>query len=202
MSIFLHKNDLPNDFKINGDIAIDTEAMGLNNHRDRLCLLQFSNGNGEVHLVQFVDKKFDCPNLKKLLSDPKRTKILHYARFDVAIIKKYLDVLLEPIYCTKIASKLIRTYTDQHSLKELCKDLVGVTLSKAQRSSDWGADELSEEQLQYAASDVLYLHQIKEKLDVVLKRENRDKLAQKCFEFLPTQAELDLLGFGEDIFMH
>lgn len=186
-----------------GDLAIDTEAMGLNNHRDRLCVLQFSNGNGDAHLVQFEKGAYSAPNLKKLLSDKKTVKILHFARFDVAIAKHYLDIDLGPIFCTKIASRLCRTYTDSHGLKDLCREVLGINVSKQQQSSDWGAGELTKEQQEYAASDVLHLHQLRDRLSIMLKREGRLELAQKCFEFLPYRVELDLSGWQDvDIFQH
>lgn len=195
-------NDLPQGFDLPGDIAIDTEAMGLNNHRDRLCVVQLSNGNGDAHLVQFQKGVYDAPNLKKLLSKPD-TKIFHFARFDVAILKHYLGIDVYPLFCTKIASKLVRTYTDSHGLKELCRELLGQAISKQQQSSDWGANTLSKDQQEYAAADVLYLHRIRDTLKEMLLREGRLALAQKCFEFLPTRVELDLLGWPEeDIFQH
>lgn len=194
---------MPNDFVLSGDLAIDTEAMGLNNRRDRLCVLQFSNGDGNAHLVQFEKGAYDAPNLKRLLSDTSTTKIFHFARFDVAIIKHYLGVDIEPVFCTKIASKLCRTYTDSHGLKELCREVLSVNVSKQQQSSDWGADELTKEQKDYAASDVLYLHKLRNKLTGMLEREGRLELAQKCFNFLPARVELDLAGWPEmDIFQH
>lgn len=194
---------MPNDFVLSGDLAIDTEAMGLNNRRDRLCVLQFSNGDGNAHLVQFEKGTYDAPNLKRLLSDTSTTKIFHFARFDVAIIKHYLGVDIEPVFCTKIASKLCRTYTDSHGLKELCREVLSVNVSKQQQSSDWGADELTKEQKDYAASDVLYLHKLRNKLTGMLEREGRLELAQKCFNFLPARVELDLAGWPEmDIFQH
>lgn len=177
--------------------------MGLNNHRDRLCLLQISDGKGDEHLVQFAPGEFAAPNLKKLLTDPKRVKLFHFARFDVAIIRQYLGVTVRPIYCTKIASRLIRTFTDRHGFKDLCRDLLGVEVSKQQQTSDWGAAELRPEQLEYAASDVRYLHALRDKLNPLLAREGRTELAQSCFDFLPARAELDLAGWPElDIFAH
>lgn len=203
MTITLHKGDLPKDVKFGDSIAVDTEAMGLNNHRDRLCLVQLSGGDGTAHLVQIEKDQYDAPHLKALLADPKITKLFHYARFDVSIIKKYLGVTCTPLYCTKIASTLVRTYTDRHSLKELCRELLDLDLSKQQQSSDWGTDALSEEQLAYAANDVLHLHKLREKLDEMLTRENRMALAQNCFDFVPVRAELDLAGWPEtDIFAH
>lgn len=177
--------------------------MGLNNHRDRLCVVQLSNGDGNAHLVQFEAGKYDAPNLKKLLSDPTRTKIMHFARFDIAIIYKYLGIQMQPVFCTKIASRLCRTFTDRHSYKDLCRDLLGVDISKTQQTSDWGKDELSQEQVDYAASDVLYLHALRANLQDLLEREGRARLAAQCFQFLPARAELDLAGWPEvDIFAH
>lgn len=204
MKIKLYKNDLPADLTFGDVVAIDTEAMGLNPHRDRLCVVQLSSGDGVAHLVQFdVDDSYDAPNLKKLLTNPKITKLFHFARFDVAMFLKYLGVDTAPLYCTKIASKLARTYTDRHGLKELCRDFLSVDLSKQQQSSDWGSSELSEDQQKYAASDVMYLHSIKEKLDEMLEREGRTELAKNCFAFIPTRVALDLGGWDEpDIFQH
>lgn len=203
IAVFLYKNDVPNGFTLAGDLAIDTEAMGLQTLRDRLCVLQFSNGDGNAHLVQFEKGHYNAPNLKRLLADQNTTKILHFARFDVAIIKQYLGVPLGPVFCTKIASKLCRTYTDSHGLKDLCRELLGIHVSKQQQSSDWGADELTKEQQEYAASDVLHLHQLRDKLTLMLKRENRLDLAQECFNFIQHRVELDLAGWPElDIFQH
>src|SRR6201996_4707837 len=203
MKIKLHKNDLPDGLSLGNLVAVDSETLGLNPNRDRLCLIQLSAGDGTPHLVPFVDRKYDAPNLKKLLSDPAVTKLFHYARFDVAVFRRYLGVVTQPIYCTKIASKLVRTYTDKHGLKDLVRELLGVDLSKEQQSSDWGAPELSEKQLAYAANDVAYLHQLKTVLDTMLAREGRAHLAKACFDFLPTRAELDLAGWSEvDIFSH
>lgn len=206
MSIFLYKNDLPENFQISGDIAIDTETMGLNILRDRLCVLQFSNGDGDAHLVTFDGKDYSAPNLRKILSDEKNQKIFHFARFDLAIIKKYLGLNIKNVFCTKIASKLVRTYTDSHGLKELCRELLNVNLSKQQQSSDWGSPSLSNDQQEYAARDVLYLHQIRDKLIIMLERENRIEITKSLFKFLPIRIELDLLGFGDenkpDIFAH
>jgi ribonuclease D len=177
--------------------------MGLKNHRDRLCLVQLSNGDGNAHLVQFRQGEYHAPNLARLLADEKRTKILHFARFDVAIIQHYLGVTMQPLFCTKIASKLSRTYTDRHGYKDICRELLGVEVSKQQQSSDWGNTELTQDQLQYAASDVLYLHALRDKLAIMLKREGRETLAQECFRFLPARAQLDLAGWPEeDIFQH
>lgn len=203
MTNFVHKGDLPADVTFEGDIAVDTEAMGLNNLRDRLCVVQLSDGKGDAHLVQIDPRNFHAPNLKALLEDRSRVKLFHFARFDVAILKHYLGADVQPIYCTKIASKLVRTFTDRHGFKDLCRDLLGVDVSKQQQSSDWGADELTPEQVNYAASDVLYLHQLREKLEVLLAREGRTQLAKECFGFLPTRAALDLAGWPEtDIFAH
>lgn len=203
MANYVHKGDLPADVVFDGDIAVDTEAMGLNNLRDRLCVVQLSDGKGDAHLVQIDPKTFDAPNLKKLLEDRSRVKLFHFARFDVAILKCYLDADVQPIYCTKIASKMVRTFTERHGFKDLCRDLLAIDVSKQQQSSDWGADELTPEQISYAASDVLYLHQLREKLDVLLEREGRTALAQACFAFLPARAALDLAGWPEvDIFAH
>lgn len=199
----MHKGDLPADVTFEGDIAVDTEAMGLNNRRDRLCVVQLSDGKGDAHLVQIDPKTFSAPRLKALLEDNNRTKIFHFARFDVAILRHYLKADVRPIYCTKIASKLCRTYTDRHGFKDLCRELLTQDISKQQQSSDWGADELTPEQVNYAASDVLYLHDLRAKLNVMLTREGRTELAQECFSFLPTRAALDLEGWPEtDIFAH
>jgi len=203
MPIDLYKGDLPSGLNLGPIVAIDSETMGLKPQRDRLCLIQLSSGDGNAHLVQFERCNYTAPNLVKLLEDRDITKVFHYARFDVAIIKKYLKVRTNSIYCTKIASKLVRTYTDKHGLKDLCKELLNLDLSKQQQSSDWGAKNLTEEQKTYAASDVLYLHKIKDILDQRLLREERDELAAFCFEFLQTRANLDLIGFeNEDIFSH
>ncbi|HYG91695.1 MAG TPA: ribonuclease H-like domain-containing protein [Azospirillum sp.] len=208
MPIDLHDGDLPDglDLKVSargGAVAIDTETMGLNPARDRLCLVQLSCGDGAVHLVQFRRGRYDAPNLRRLLTDPEVTKLFHFARFDVAVIQAYLGVVCQPVYCTKVASKLVRTFTDKHGLKDLCKDLLGVDLSKQQQSSDWGAEELTPEQMKYAASDVLYLHDLKDKLDAMLEREQRTHLAEACFRFLPTRGALDLGGWEDpDILAH
>jgi ribonuclease D len=202
-TIRLHKGDLPAGLKFPRGVAIDTETLGLNPHRDRLCLVQLSAGDGIAHLVQFDGENYAAPRLKALLKDPKITKIFHFARFDVAVLEKYLGVDTAPVYCTKIASKLVRTYTDRHGLKDLCAELLGVELSKQQQSSDWGAAELSQNQLAYAASDVLHLHKLKARLDEMLEREGRTDFADSAFAFLATRAKLDLAGFGEiDIFAH
>jgi ribonuclease D len=203
VEIYLHKGDVPADLDFGSAVAIDTETQGLNLQRDRLCLVQLSAGDGNCHLVQFAPGEYDAPNLCALLADPGVTKILHFARFDVAMCKRWLGVTMAPVYCTKIASKLIRTYTDRHSLAPLCRELLGVELSKQQQSSDWAAETLTEEQQAYAASDVLYLHRLRDILDEKLAREGRADLAKACFDFLPTRAELDLAGWPEvDIFAH
>ncbi len=207
-AIHLHKHDLPADFVPGPLIAIDTETMGLDPHRDRLCLVQLSAGDGTAHLVQIIPpasggRGADCPHLKNLLTDPAITKIFHYARFDIAALYHGLGVITAPVICTKIASKLVRTYTDRHGLKDLARDLAGVDLSKQQQTSDWGAAELTPEQLAYAASDVLHLHMIWHKLEALLRRENRLDIAQACYAFLPTRAKLDLLGYQDpDLFHH
>jgi len=203
LKTYLYKNDLPDGLDLGQSVAIDTETLGLNPFRDRLCLAQLSAGDNVCHAVQFEPGRYDAPNLKRLLTDPKVLKLFHFARFDVAVFKRYLGVTTAPIYCTKIASKLVRTYTDRHGLKDLVKELLGVELSKEQQSSDWGAPHLSERQLAYAANDVAYLHKLKEALDAMLAREGRTALAEACFGFLPARAELDLAGWGEiDIFAH
>ncbi|MEQ1790364.1 MAG: ribonuclease H-like domain-containing protein [Rickettsiales bacterium] len=203
MTNFVHIGDLPPDITFNGDLAVDTEAMGLNNKRDRLCLVQLSDGNGDAHLVQFMREEYDAPNLIKLLTDPTRTKIFHFARFDLSIMRHYLGIRLTPIYCTRTASRLVRTYTDKHGYKDICKELISVDVSKQQQSSYWGAQTLTQDQVNYAASDVLHLHKLKEKLDEMLERENRCELAKATFDFLPYRAELDLAGWeNEDIFAH
>ena len=203
MAIYFYEGDLPADLSFGDSVAIDSETMGLNPHRDRLCVVQLSSGDGNAHLVRFRQGEYDAPNLKRLLSDPGVLKIFHFARFDVAVMKQYLGVDTAPIYCTKIASKLVRTYTDRHGLKDLCNELAGISLDKQQQSSDWGADEISDAQKSYAASDVLYLHKLKEKLDMMLAREGRTEMAEAAFRFLPTRAEMDLAGFEPmDIFSH
>jgi ribonuclease D len=202
-SIVLHKNDLPAGLSFGPSVAVDTETLGLNVNRDRLCLVQLSSGDETAHLVQFDGKDYSAPNLKALLTDTAVLKIFHFARFDIAVLEKYLGVVTTPIYCTKIVSKLVRTYTDRHGLKDLVAELAGVELSKQQQSSDWAARELSQQQLAYAASDVLYLHAVKAKLDAMLVRDGRQAYAEAAFGFLPTRAKLDLAGFGEDdIFSH
>jgi ribonuclease D len=203
VKIKLHQNDLPDGLDLGPLVAIDTETLGLNPFRDRLCLAQLSSGDGVCHAVQFAAGRYEAPNLKRLLGDPGVTKLFHFARFDVAMFQRYLDVRVQPLYCTKIASKLVRTYTDKHGLKDLVKELLGVELSKEQQSSDWAAAELSERQLAYAANDFAYLHALKKALDTMLVREGRTQLAQACFDFLPTRAELDLAGWEDvDIFAH
>lgn len=200
---FYYKNDLPANFSLKGDIAIDTEAMGLNNHRDRLCVVQFSNGDGNAHIVHFVDGHYDCPNLIALLSQPDIEYIFHFARFDVAIIHHYLGINFTKLFCSKIASRLCRTYTDQHGLKDLCNELLGVKISKFQQSSYWGAGKLTDDQIAYAAGDVLYLHKLRTRLNEMLEKESRVEIARKCMDFLPTRAKLDLMGWNEqDIFVH
>ena len=203
MKIKLHKGDLPNGLNLGPTVAVDTETLGLNPGRDRLCLIQLSAGDGAAHLVQFTRDNYAAPNLRALLSDRNVVKLYHFARFDLAIIRRYLNVVAAPCYCTRTASKLARTYTDKHGLKDLVKELLDVDLSKQQQSSDWGAENLTEQQLAYAANDVAYLHRLRDSLDVMLKREGRMELAQACFDFLPARAELDLAGWGEgDIFAH
>jgi ribonuclease D len=205
MAIHFHEEDLPSKgLFAAGPIAIDTEAMGLHPGRDRLCLVQLSDGGGDEHLVRFSPgSDYAAPNLKALLGDPERLKLYHFARFDIAIMRYYLGIMAAPLYCTRTASRLIRTYTDRHGLKELVKELLGQDLNKQQQTSDWGGAELNDAQRDYAASDVRYLHALKEKLDVRLQREGRMELAQSCFNFLPTRAELDLAGWPEtDIFAH
>lgn len=203
MAITLHKGDLPAGMDFGSSVAIDTETMGLNPARDRLCLLQLSTGDGNAHLVQFAPGEYAAPNLKAMLQDTGILKLFHFARFDIASIKAYLDVDCTPVYCTKIASRLARTFTDKHSLKALCSELLNIELSKQQQSSDWGAVKLSDEQLAYAASDVLHLHKLKDKLDNMLQRENRAHLAKAAFEFLPHRSQLDLDGWADvDIFAH
>jgi ribonuclease D len=205
MAVHLHEEDLPADVGFaDGPIAVDTEAMGLMPGRDRLCLVQLSDGKGDEHLVRFArGSDYSAPNLKALLSDPNRLKLYHFARFDVGIMQAYLGIMAAPLYCTRTASRLVRTYTDRHGLKDLVKELLCVEISKQQQTSDWGADELSDAQREYAASDVRYLHQLKEKLDERLEREDRTALAQACFDFLPARALLDIAGWAEqDIFAH
>ncbi|HST35565.1 MAG TPA: ribonuclease D [Allosphingosinicella sp.] len=204
MSVYFHEEDLPAGVLGDGPVAVDTETMGLQLGRDRLCVVQISDGGGDEHLVRFVQgSAYAAPNLKAVLADPARLKLYHFARFDLASIQAYLGVMAAPVYCTKTASRLIRTYTDRHGLKDLVRDLLGAEISKQQQSSDWGAPELSDAQKDYAASDVRYLHRLKELLDVRLAREGRTGLAQACFDFLPHRATLDLAGWPEqDIFAH
>jgi ribonuclease D len=202
-SIVLHKNDLPTGLSFGPSVAVDTETLGLNPNRDRLCLVQLSAGDETAHLVQFDGRDYSAPNLKALLTDAAVLKIFHFAGFDIAVLEKYLGVVTTPIYCTKIVSKLVRTYTDRHGLKDLVAELAGVELSKQQQSSDWAASELSQQQLAYAASDVLHLHAVKAKLDAMLARDGRQAYAEAAFGFLPTRARLDLAGFSDDdIFAH
>ncbi|GGB75693.1 3'-5' exonuclease [Henriciella pelagia] len=201
-NITLHRGDLPASVRFGKEIAVDTEAMGLNLQRDALCVVQLSAGDGTAHVIQ-LDRSFNCPNLKALMADTSKLKIFHFARFDVAMMKHWLGIDCAPIWCTKIASKLCRTYTDRHGLKDVSREIAGVDMSKAQQSTDWGAAELTDAQLQYCANDVLHLHEIKAGLEAMLKREGRMELAQACFDFLPVRAELDLQGWPEtDIFAH
>ncbi len=204
MAVYLHEEDLPADVLAEGPVAVDTETMGLQPGRDRLCLVQISDGRGDEHLVRFsAGSSYAAPHLKAILADPNRLKLYHFARFDLASILCYLEVMAEPVYCTKTASRLVRTYTDRHGLKDLVRETIGVELSKQQQSSDWGAPVLSDAQKEYAASDVRYLHRIKDVLDPRLAREGRTALAQACFDFLPNRARLDLAGWPEvDIFAH
>ncbi len=203
MTNTVYKGDLPDDLDLGPIVAIDTETMGLNPHRDRLCVVQLSGGDGHAHVVQIAQDQTEAPNLVKLLTDPDRIKLFHFGRFDIAVLLHRFGVVTKPVYCTKIASKLVRTYTDRHGLKNLTQELLGKDLSKQQQSSDWGADDLTKAQIEYAASDVLYLHQIKSTLDAMLEREGRTEIAQACFDFLPTRCALDLAGWPEvDIFTH
>lgn len=203
MNVHLHHGDLPAGLDMGPVVAIDTETMGLNPHRDPLCVVQLSGGDGRCHVLQLSRPAYDAPNLKALLTNPNILKLFHFARFDVAVMKRYLGVVTRPVYCTKIASKLARTYTDKHGLKDLVRELLDVDMSKQQQSSDWGAPKLSDAQLAYAASDVLHLHRLKSMLDTMLVREGRMDYAQACFAFLPTRAELDLAGWQEeDVFAH
>lgn len=208
VTIRLHRNDLPDGLDLGRVVAVDTETMGLNPHRDRLCLVQLSSGDGSAHLVQLIPESlggqgYAAPNLKKLLADPAVTKLFHFARFDVAVLYQYLGITVAPVICTKVAAKLVRTFTDRHGLKDLCRELVGVEISKQQQTSDWGAPDLSVEQQAYAASDVLHLHALWGKLEGLLVREGRREIAEACFRFLPTRGKLDLLGYEEpDIFHH
>jgi len=207
-TIHLHKHDLPETVALGAVVAVDTETMGLNPHRDRLCLVQLSSGDGHAHLVQIIPEAlgghgYACPNLARLLADPAVVKLMHFARFDVAVLQHALGITVAPVRCTKIAAKLVRTFTDRHGLKDLCRELLGVELSKQQQTSDWGAVDLTPEQLAYAASDVLHLHALWAKLETLLARENRRELADACFAFLPARGRLDLLGYEQpDIFAH
>ena len=203
MTIRLHRGDLPDLSAYKGAVAIDTETMGLDPNRDRLCVVQLSPGNGDADVVQIAVGQRKAPNIEKLLADPAKLKIFHFGRFDIGVLAKAFGVLAGPVYCTKIASRLARTYTDKHGLKDLAREVLGVDLSKQQQSSDWGADALSDAQVAYAATDVLHLHALKEKLDAMLARENRTELAAACFRFLPDRVRLDLAGWAaEDIFSH
>jgi ribonuclease D len=203
IAVYLHKGDLPAEVTFKGAIAVDSETLGLSLVRDPLCLVQLSDGGGEAHLVQLDRATYDAPNLKRALSDPDALKLFHFARFDLAMFMRDLSVVCAPVYCTKVASKLVRTYTDKHGLKDIVKELLGRDISKEQQSSDWGAPELSDAQLAYAASDVLHLHALKDKLDAMLAREGRTEIAQSCFDFLPSRSALDLAGWEEvDIFAH
>lgn len=203
VKIHVHKDDLPDSVELKGSVAIDTETLGLNPHRDRLCLVQLSDGSGVCHLVQISRDVAPAPNLLKILNDPKILKLFHYGRFDIAILYKTFGVLTTPVYCTKIASRLTRNFTSKHGLKNLCSELLDIEISKQARASDWGQRTLAIEQQNYAATDVLHLHELKEKLDVLLDREGRTELAQACFDFLPTCAKLDLLGYVDlDLFNH
>jgi ribonuclease D len=203
MTITLHRGDLPADLSLGNVVAVDTETMGLNPHRDRLCLVQLSAGDGNAHLVQIPRGPVKAPRLSALIADPEVLKLFHFGRFDIAMLEHALGVRCEPVYCTKIAARLVRTFTDRWGLKDLCKELLGVDLSKQQQTSDWGAETLSEEQLAYAASDVLHLHALRAKLDALLAREGRTELAEAAFRFLPTRARLDVAGWPEvDIFEH
>ena len=207
-TIHLHRHDLPDGLDLGPVVAVDTETMGLNPHRDRLCLVQLSSGDGQAHLVQIVPaalggRGYDCPNLARMMSDPAVVKLMHFARFDVAVLQHCLGITVAPVKCTKIAARLVRTFTDRHGLKDLCRELLGVDLSKQQQTSDWGATELTAEQLTYAASDVLHLHALWARLEALLVRENRLGLAEACYAFLPARARLDLLGYeAPDIFAH
>ncbi|MET0483913.1 MAG: ribonuclease H-like domain-containing protein [Aestuariivirgaceae bacterium] len=203
MLVKLYRGDLPATLDLGREVAVDTETMGLNPHRDKLCLVQLSSGDGDAHLVQIDRETFEAPRLKALLTDPGILKIFHFARFDVAALKVWLGIDASPIYCTKVASKLARTYTDRHGLKDLVREMLGIEMSKQQQSSDWGLPVLSDAQKQYAALDVIYLHEIRSRLDAMLKRENRAELAQACFDFVPVRAALDLGGWTEeDVFAH
>ena len=203
MANHFYRNDLPDGLDLGPVVAIDTETMGLNPHRDRLCVIQLSGGDGDAHIVQIAKGQTQAPNLARMLADPETLKLFHFGRFDIAALLNAFGVLTAPVYCTKIASKLVRTYTDRHGLKYLLDELLNVDISKMQQQSDWGAEELTDAQLDYAASDVLYLHRLKQKLDARLAREGRTEVAQAAFDFLPTRAKLDLMGWPEtDIFAH
>ena len=203
VAVFLHRGDLPDSVSFNGAVAVDSETLGLSLVRDPLCLVQLSDGGAEAHLVQLDRSSYNAPNLKRVLTDAGALKLFHFARFDIAMFMRDLAVICAPVYCTKIASKLVRTYTDKHGLKDLAKEVLGRDISKEQQSSDWGAAELSDAQLAYAASDVLHLHALKDRLDAMLAREGRVEIAQSCFDFLPTRAALDLAGWEDtDIFAH
>ena len=203
MAITLYKGDLPEGLDLGSEVAIDCETMGLNPHRDRLCLVQMSGGDGNAHLVQVAKGQTEAPNLCKMLTDPTVIKLFHFGRFDIAALFYTFGVVTSPVYCTKIASRLVRTYTDRHGLKALLQELLQIDISKYQQSSDWGAADLTEAQLEYAASDVLHLHQLRDKLNEMLIREGRQEIAQSCFDFLPVRAQLDLIGYPEtDIFAH
>ncbi|WP_413430553.1 ribonuclease D [Brevundimonas phoenicis] len=203
MTVYFHEGDLPDGLDLGPEVAINSETMGLRFRRDPLCVVQLSSGDGNAHVVRLNRPAYDCPNLKRVLTDPKVLKIFHFGRFDIGMFELHLGVETRPVYCTKIASKLARTYTDRHGLKDVARELAGVDMSKAQQSSDWGAAELSQAQMDYAASDVLYLHAIKNRLNEMLVREGRMELAQACFDFLPVRSRLDLAGWDEiDIFAH
>ena len=203
MTNYLHISDLPDDLDLGPEVAIDCETMGLNPHRDRLCVVQLSAGDGDAHMVQIMKGQSEAPNLCAILANPKVLKLFHYGRFDIAAMLNAFGTVTAPVYCTKIASKLIRTYTDRHGLKNLLQELLSVDISKQQQSSDWGAEKLTDAQLEYAASDVLYLHRLRDELNIRLEREGRMELAQRCFDFLPTRAQLDLAGWPDsDIFAH
>ena len=203
MTVYLHEGDLPDDLDLGPEVAIDSETMGLRFRRDPLCVVQLSSGDGNAHVVRLRRPAYDCPNLKRLLADPGVLKIFHFGRCDIGLFQLHLGVETRPVYCTKIGSKLARTYTERHGLKDVVRELAGVDLSKAQQSSDWGAETLMQAQLDYAASDVLHLHVVKARLDAMLEREGRTELARKCFDFLPTRSALDLAGWDEiDVFAH
>ena len=203
VKVTLHEGDLPKGLSLGPVVAIDSETMGLDPARDRLCVVQLSAGDGRAHLVQLPPGEYAAPNLRRMLADPNRLKLFHYARFDLAVLRRYLGIACTPVYCTKIASKLVRTYTDRHGLKDLVRELLGIELDKGEQSSDWGAETLSQAQQRYAARDVLHLHELRARLDLMLRRENRVELAQACFDFLPWRVALDLAGWPEqDVFSH